>query len=327
MILSYDIEKGRRVAPLLYEAFRTTGIHGRVDMPEDRPPAGVETGSREHLLFLTLAVSIDYQRDAYALWESARRTYEDPETRYLFDPGALHEASYARVFADLEKYNLSKKHHADTTIWRTVGISLYKKWDGDPRNFLADCRYDGPTILRRLKEDRHPANGRMTWDFPFLRGNKIGPLWLRMLRDNAGIDCMKNLDLVPIPVDIHVARASLCLGIVRGRYEGRLETIFEEIRHAWAESVRGHAAGDRPMIALDVDEPLWHLSRFGCAKRDPQTGRCPFVSTCELGAFCVEGKVAIERQMVSLDTGKCEEDGSSGERRVALQKRRDLGET
>ncbi len=109
MILSYDIEKGRRVAPLLYTAFRTTGIHGRVDMPEDRPPAGVETGSREHLLFLTLAVSIDYQRDAYALWESARRTYEDTETRYLFDPRALHEASYARVFADLEKYNLSKK--------------------------------------------------------------------------------------------------------------------------------------------------------------------------------------------------------------------------
>lgn len=167
----------------------------------------------------------------------------------------------------------------------------------------------------------------MTWDFPFLRGNKIGPLWLRMLRDNAGIDCMKNLDLVPIPVDIHVARASLCLGIVRGRYEGRLETVFEEIRHAWAESVRGHAAGDRAMIALDVDEPLWHLSRFGCAKRDTKTGRCPLRARCELGAFCVEGRVAISGQIVSLDTGRVEEDGSLGDGGVAVQKGRGPGET
>jgi hypothetical protein len=302
MVLFVDIEKGRQVAPLLYNAFRTTGILGHADMPEDRPPAGVETGSRDHLLFLTLAVSIDYQRDAYALWESARRTYEDQATRYLFDPEALHEAPYAQVFADLKKHGLSKKHNKDTYIWRTVGISLYKKWGGDPRNFLADCGYDGPTVLRRLKEDRHPANGRTTPDFPFLRGNKIGPLWLRMLRDNAGLDALTNLECVPIPVDIHVARASLCLGVVRGTYEGRLEDIFGAIRQAWAESVRGYAAGDRSMIALDVDEPLWHLSRFGCSRRDGQTGLCPLSGRCELGAFCVRGRVAIEERRVAMET-------------------------
>jgi len=304
MHLSSDIEKGRQVAPLLYEAFRTTGILGHVDMPEDRPPAGVEIGSLEHILFLTLTVSIDYQRDAYALWQSARRTYEDPETRYLFDPAALHEAPYAQVFAGLKKYGLSKKPNDDTHIWRTVGISFYKKWGGDPRNFLADCGYDGPTVLRRLKEDRHPANGRETWDFPFLRGNKIGPLWLRMLRDNAGLDALKNLEGVPVPVDIHVARASLCLGIVRGTYEGRLEEIFGTIRQAWAESVRGHMVGDRPMVALDVDEPLWNLSRSGCGRRDPETGACPLRPTCEFGAFCVRGRVAIDGQTVCLETGR-----------------------
>lgn len=304
MPISANIEKGRQLAPLLHTAFRTTGILGHHDMPEDRPPAGVETGAREHILFLTLTVSIDYQRDAYALWQSARRTYEDPETRYLFDPAALHEAPYAQVLADLQKHGLSKKHRADATIWRTVGVSFYKKWGGDPRNFLADCGYDGPTVLRRLKEDRHPANGRETWDFPFLRGNKIGPLWLRMLRDNAGLDALKNLEGVPIPVDIHVARASLCLGIVRGSYEGRLEDLFGAIRQAWAESVRGHMAGGRPMIALDVDEPLWHLSRAGCGRRDMSTGACPLRSRCEFGAFCVGGTISIEGQRVSVDTGE-----------------------
>ncbi|WP_207231392.1 hypothetical protein [Methanofollis fontis] len=272
-------------------------------MPEDRPPAGVEVGSIEHILFLTLTVSIDYQRDAYALWESARHTHEDPETRYLFEPRALHETPQAQVFADLKKHGLSKKHSADTNIWRTVGISFFKKWGGDPRNFLADCGYDGPTVLRRLKEDRHPFNGREAPDFPFLRGDKIGPLWLRMLRDNAGLDTLTHLERVPIPVDIHVARASLCLGVVRGTYEGRLEDIFEAIRQAWAESVRGYEAGDRPMVALDIDEPLWHLSRAGCGRRDPETGACPLRSTCEFGRFCVGGRVAIDGRTVVLDTG------------------------
>ncbi|WP_067051193.1 hypothetical protein [Methanofollis ethanolicus] len=302
MTLFVDTEKGKQVAPLLYNAFRTTGILGRVDMPEDRPPAGVETGSRDHLLFLTLAVSLDYQRDAYALWESARRTYEDPATRYLFDPEAVHEASYAQVFADLKKHGLSKKHNDDTFIWRTVGISLSKKWGGDPQNFLADCGYDGPTVLRRLRDDRHLADGRMTPDFPFLRGKKIGPLWLRMLRDNAGLAALTNLESVPIPVDIHVARASLCLGIVRGTYEGRLEDIFEAIRQAWAESVKGHAAGGRPMIALDVDEPLWNLSRSGCGRRDRRTGLCPLREACEMGAYCVKGRVEIEGQRAVVET-------------------------
>ena len=67
MALSSDIPKGHHIAPLLYDAFRTTGIHGRADMPEDTPPQGVEAGSLEQILFLTLTVAIDYQRDAHAL--------------------------------------------------------------------------------------------------------------------------------------------------------------------------------------------------------------------------------------------------------------------
>lgn len=302
MALSFDIPKGQRIAPLLYEAFRTTGIHGRVDMPEDRLPQGVEAGSLEHILFLTLTVAIDYQRDAHALWESARRTYEDPETRYLFNPAALHEVAYSKIVDDLQRHGLSKKSQKDTFIWRTVGLSFYKKWNGDPRNFLADCGYDGPTILRRLKEDQHLGDGRPYADFPFLRGDKIGPLWLRMLRDNARIDTIQNLESVPIPVDIHVARASLCLGVVYGKYEGRLEDLFADVRRAWAESVKGHSVDGRPMIALDVDEPLWHLSKFGCGLRNPETGFCPLRGTCELGAFCVDGKVSINGQKVTLDT-------------------------
>jgi hypothetical protein len=58
-------------------------------------------------------------------------------------------------------------------------------------------------------------NPKFKRSFPFLSGNKIFPLWIRMLHDNVGID-LKNLDKIPIPVDIHIARASFTTGCLRG---------------------------------------------------------------------------------------------------------------
>jgi hypothetical protein len=87
--------------------------------------------------------------------------------------------------------------------------------------------------LERLRTDTHLYNGKQIPDFPYLRGPKIGPLWLRMLGDNVGMSQLRNLEKVPIPVDIHVARATLSTGIVRGRFRGRLVEIFEYIRKAW----------------------------------------------------------------------------------------------
>jgi hypothetical protein len=295
MTLILDIDRGNRVAAFLHRSFTTIGIHGRTDMPEDRPPQGVRLGSLEHILFLTLTVAIDYQRDASQLWESSRRSFEDPTTRYLFTPQALHENTFDKIIKDMQKWGLSKKPRSDAFIWKTVGVTFYKKWDGDPRNFLEDCGWDGLTILHRLRSDTHLAGNRIALDFPFLRGPKIGPLWLRMLRDNARITSLKNLGRVPIPVDIHVARATLSLGIVRGNFEGSFDDLFSSIRSVWFGGVQGLSTGERPMIALDVDEPLWHLSKYGCSNRDSETGLCPHHASCIMRDECVPGKILLTK--------------------------------
>lgn len=236
MSVTVDSGRGRSVSEVLYKAFSTTGIHGRTGMPEDILPKGMVRGSIDHRMFITLTVSIDYQRDAPALWESSRRTYDDSTTRYLFDPKSLHETPMKMIIADMQKHGLSRKPRKDAHIWKTVGVTFYKKWDGDPLNFLGDCGWDAPTILRRLKSDVHPMGSRLVHDYLYLRGNKIGPLWLRMLRDNVGITRIRNLSRVSIPVDVHVARATLAVGVVRGRFRGRLSHLFEHIREAWFES-------------------------------------------------------------------------------------------
>lgn len=302
MSIVIDNERGKKVAELLYNSFTTKGIHGRTDMPEDITPNSVIRGSLDYIFFITLTVSIDYQRDAPSLWESSRKTFDDPETRYLFDPKLLHETPFRKISEDMQKYKLSKKPQKDANIWRTVGVTFYKKWRGDPRNFLQDCKWNSPLILRRLKDDKHIYSGRQVSDYPYLRGPKIGPLWLRMLRDNVGITQLKNLENVPIPVDIHIARATLATGIVRGHFRGRLDEVFEYIRKAWFESVKGLGIKNREMMALDVDEPLWHLSKYGCTNRDKTTGYCSLLNRCEAREFCIKGKVKIENSVVELET-------------------------
>jgi hypothetical protein len=56
------------------------------------------------------------------------------------------------------------------------------------------------------------------------------------------------------------------------------------------------------MIALDVDEPLWHLSKYGCSNRDKTTGYCPLLNRCEARESCIKGKVKIENRIVELET-------------------------
>ncbi len=302
MPVEINSNRGKKLAELLYYSFSTKGIHGRNDMPEDIIPNSITKGSLDHLLFITLTTSIDYQRDAPALWESSRKTFDDPETRYLFNPKLLHETPLSKIVEDMQKYKLAKKPRKDAIIWRTVGVTFYKKWEGDPRNFLKSCDWDSPLILSRLRNSTHLYNNKLVPDYPYLRGFKIGPLWLRMLRDNLGIKELKNLEKVPIPVDVHIARATLTTGIIRGRIKCSFNEMFEHIRKAWFESVNGLSINNRPMIALDVDEPLWHLSKYGCSKRNMETGDCSHFDRCEAREFCVKGLVKIKNSIVELET-------------------------
>ena len=123
-----------------------------------------------------------------------------------------------------------------------------------------------------------------------------------MLRDNFGISSLSNLNKVPIPVDIHVARATLATGVVKGNFKGDLDKLFKSVREAWFESVRDLKIKDRPMIALDMDEPLWHLSKDGCTNRNKTKKDCPVCEECEVNEFCIDGKINIKEKNIELET-------------------------
>jgi hypothetical protein len=206
------------------------------------------------------------------LWVSSRRTFEDEDTRYLFYPSEVLQAPVSKTVSDMQKHGLARKADKDAYIWRTVALSFLKKYDGNPVNLFKQCNWYATVILDSVRNARHFYRNKEYPDFPYLRGDKIGPLWLRMLRDNAGLSFV-SMNRLPIPVDVNVARATLALGIVRGRYVGDLKPLFDFIRSAWFMSVQElRCEGGREMIALDVEEPLRHLSKHGCTTRH-DTGR------------------------------------------------------
>ncbi len=206
--ITLDIERGALLAERLYQLYKTEGIFGNKEMPEDHPPQGVEIGSREHLLFLTLTVAIDYMRNADALWESARKTFEDPETCFVFFPEEVANiplGQVEKIKSALTKYKLALRPIRDTNIWLTIALTIHNRWRDDPWNLLEALNFDAIKIVKHLT--------RYKSEYPNLNGEKIRSLWLRMLRDNARIN-LKNLEYIPIPVDVHITRATLNLGII-----------------------------------------------------------------------------------------------------------------
>ncbi len=137
--------------------------------------------------------------------------------------------------------------------------------------------------------------------FPLLKGPKIAPLWVRVLRDNAGVE-LSGLDEVPIPVDVHVLRAALCTGALRGSFSGATAAIFEQVRGLWRDATRGLSLPDgRPMVALDLDEALWTLSRLGCSKRgNGPVGHCP--PDCPAAPGCVAGTILTQPGRCTVTT-------------------------
>lgn len=268
-----QVERARAVAGALLAAYQTEGIFGIREMPEDLAPAGVAPGSEEHLRFITLTVAIDYQRNADQLWDAARRTYTDPRTAYLFDPAQVARTGLNQLVDDMSRYRLAKKPTRDAQTWQTICSTLARHFDGQVRVLLEWARWDALRLLQLVRRGGYQPG------FPYLKGPKISVLWIRMLHDNCGVE-LKNLDRVPIPVDIHTAHATLqtgCLEWEPGR--GEMVPLREAVQAVWREALQG--TGYYP---LQLDEPLWLLSRNGC--RRTEGWWCDFAGRCPVAQWC-----------------------------------------
>lgn len=277
MSLILDVECAQEVGRLLYQAYHTDGIFGHRAVPGHALPQGVQRGGRTHLHFITLTVSINYQRDADSLWKASRKTFADEQTQYLYDPISVVKAGFDKVKVDMQRYNLSRKTTKDPGIWTHICDTLVKHFDGDVYRLLESTSFNAPKILATLRNRRYV--------FPYLKGLKIGSQWIRLLENTWQGHHLIDLDHVPIPIDRHIAAASVMTGCITGAEEHTVKRLRKWVIKVWDDACKGEI-----YYPLQFDEPLWHLSKYGCRKT--QRFPCQYRKQCSVSHFCTEIEIA-----------------------------------
>ncbi len=260
--IEIDPGKATLIAQRLYNQFyNRTGFFASYDMPEYILPENLEHGSKEHGLYLTYVISIDYMTDAERLWRRSRGTYQlYPE---MFCPEKILSLGKDTV-RNLVKRLGGRYPVTGADTWKKVSRKLLYKYDGDPRNLTKE-----PSTIKEIRQ-------RLD-EFPYLRGNKLSNFYIRAMGET-GLFKITNLHELDIPVDIQVARFTIYTGVLKllsDSFEGcvhknPLRGLIEE---AWRNSAR--KIGTSPW---KLDEPIWTVGSKLCSKR--QCSPCPVKDLC-----------------------------------------------
>jgi len=262
-VLVEDYEKALSIAKILRDQFSSkTGFFKDYSMPEYLLPKSVVSGSREHALYLTYVISIDYQTNAVKLWSNARALHmAHPE---CFEPKNIMKMDNQQLEEIIR--NLGARYASNgASAWKRISEILLSRFDGDPRNITSQ-----PVSISHAK--------RTIDVFPHLRGKKLSNFYIRTMGET-GLFKLSDLQDLDIAVDVQVARFTFYTGCLQPR-EGRVEGCVHEdpIRPA-IEKVWRTAAKKLGIAPWQLDEPIWAIGSSLCSARNCHY--CPVEEVCK----------------------------------------------
>lgn len=219
------------------------GLLGGEKMPEDENP-GLDKSSKENLMYFTLPMSLNYQRNSYVLWECANKMYKDvPE---IFDSKAVCEMSDDDLRDILVKYRVALQPNKQPIIWKRLCQTIEEEVNGDIKDLFSLNEYS----VKKVKEyiASHKKN------FPYLGGNKICNYWLYVLEQYTDIKFTDRENITVAP-DTHVVQASIKLGVI-SESESLQSNVQEIVVSRWEELLKS-----TDLKPIDVHTPMWLWSR------------------------------------------------------------------
>lgn len=230
----------------LVELFKA-GVLGGERMPEDSNP-NLKKCSDENLLYFTLPMALNYQRNSYKLWESALLTWQDDDTRDVFYPEKVLKMSDAQLSKKLVKYKVALQPNKQTQIWRTLCETFQQNFGGSVKKFFEMYDFDVKLIKQHILQNKK--------SFPYLSGTKILNYWLYVMTQQSGFN-FKNRKEISVAPDTHVLQASAKLGVVT-EDELKKSNIREIVSERWGEILKG-----TEFEPIDIHTPFWLWSRNG----------------------------------------------------------------
>ena len=231
----------------LIDMYRNGELGGEI-MPEDVNPH-FDKDSKENYLYFTLPMALNYQRNSYTLWESANKTYNDEETRFVFDPKICLDKTFEEVQYALTKYKVALQKQKQTEIWLQLCKTLVEFYDGDIRKLFNELDNDVDKIRYFIQKENKKK-------FPYLSGTKICNYWLYVIYQYADRK-YKNIENLTVAPDTHVVKATHRLGLIT---DGELDRSDVQliVIDRWNELFKG-----TKYIPIDIHTPLWLWSRNG----------------------------------------------------------------
>lgn len=210
-----------------------------------------------YLDYITLTSAIDYQKNIQAndLWRASKNW----AARYpwLYKPKELLNKSTHETFLAFESIRQKDGRFLripDMGIWLSVSKALYS-FGGTTFDLLHAYQFDAYQIFTDLSNPRKK-------EFPYLSGPKILPMWLKILAEDAE-QPLKNMDLLPLPVDKNVAEVT-CNLFLNKPFTGEVsEELKIEVQNAWNQ-----VATKLKTPVINFDSALWVLGGSnGCSDR------------------------------------------------------------
>lgn len=221
------------------------GELGQTVMPEDTHPKF--SNKEERISYFTLPMALNYQRDSYKLWEAAIKTFNDPETRFVFDVAKVSNASEDQVRKALMKYKVALQPNKHVNTWRTIAKTVYENW-GSLTKFFQKNENDFLKIKESIKIDHKKG-------FPYLSGPKIFNYWSFIMSTYGEVQ-LSNRDYIEIAPDTHITQCSVKLGVIT---QDEAENLTKDaISERWRTLLQGST-----IDPIDMHSPLWFWSRNG----------------------------------------------------------------
>lgn len=230
----------------LIQAYKD-GLLGQTVMPEDSNPGLPNNETEMRLSYFSLPMSLNYQRDSYALWKAALKTYQDKETKIIFDVKQVVKLSKEELRSLLTKYKLALQPNKHIDTWFKISQTVSYNWG----SFTALITASGGDFLK-LKDILQKEYKK---GFPYLSGPKIFNYWCFILNTYCNAD-LQNSEYIDIAPDTHITKCSVILGLIT---EKEAESLSKEaISEKWRSVLKG--SGINP---IELHPPFWFWSRNG----------------------------------------------------------------
>ena len=214
-------------------------------MPEDENPWFSGIDKEVCLCYFTLPMALNYQRNSYTLRESVLNTYNDPDTRDIFDINKSNNMEEDILRGKLMKYKIAlqpNKHiHTRKKISETISQNR-----GSMENLFKFVDNDFLKLKKTIQKD-------YKWGFPYLSWPKIFNYRAFIIQEYWNIK-LENSEFIDIAPDTHITKCSVKLWVISEEEAEKLskEEISEKRRKilegSWINPIHMHP-------------PLWFRSR------------------------------------------------------------------